>query len=269
MVHALIFDLDDTLVLEEASAEAAFIETGGLAQAKYGIDPHVLHTAVRKNCRDLWYGFSSHPYCKIVGISSWEGLWAEFTGPDPDLKALRDWAPTYRLESWRTALLSYGIDDCRLAAELAETFPRLRRKKHVVYPDTIPILRELSRNYSLGLLTNGAPDLQRLKIEGSGLAGYFDRILISGDIGIGKPDRRIYERILEQLGARADTTLMIGNNLTSDIRGAQDVGLRAVWLNRCSRSRDDRIIPDWEISSLNELPRILSAIPNYGNPNGA
>jgi putative hydrolase of the HAD superfamily len=258
MIEALIFDLDDTLVVEEASAEEAFVETGALAQTRYGIDPHDLHATLRKTCRELWYAFPSHPYCKRVGISSWEGLWAEFTGADPNLKALHDWAPSYRFESWRIALLSHGIVDPALAAELAETFPRLRRKKNIVYPDTVPALSGLSRDHSLGLLTNGAPDLQRRKIEGAGIAGYFDEVLISGEIGIGKPDRRIFEMILGRLNANVETALMIGNSLTNDIQAAQQADLRAVWVNRSGKFRDDSITPDWEISDLDALIHILA-----------
>ncbi len=260
-VDTLIFDLDDTLVVEEATAEACFIKTGELVRARYGLDPRELHTTVRKICRELWYAFPSHPYCKRVGISSWEGMWAEFTGCDPDLKPLRDWAPTYRYESWRTALRSHGIDDPELAVQLAETFLRLRRDKHVVYADSVQTLEKLSRNYSLGLLTNGASDLQRRKIEGAGLAGYFGGIIISGEVGIGKPDQRVFEKLLILLRAGAQTTLMIGNSLTTDVQGAQESGMRAVWINRSGKPRDDRIVPDWEISSLDALDSILDSLP--------
>jgi putative hydrolase of the HAD superfamily len=257
-IHALIFDLDDTLVVEEASAEAAFIESGELARDRYGLDPRELHTTLRRICRELWYAFPSHPYCKRIGISSWEGLWAEFTGPDPELKALRNWAPTYRCKSWQLALRGHGIDDPGLAAELAETFPRLRRGKHVVYEDVPRVLEQLRGNYSLGLLTNGASDLQRRKIEGSGIAGYFDRVLISGDVGIAKPDRRFFEMMLSRMEARPETTLMIGNSLRTDIQGAQGARMLTVWINRSGSARDDAVVPDWEISSLDALSPILS-----------
>lgn len=259
-INTIIFDLDDTLAVEQALADAAIIETAELAQARYGLDPREMHTTLRKTCREIWHDFPSHPYCKKVGISSWEGLWAEFIGYDTNLRALHDWASTYRYESWRASLSRHGIDDPDLAAELAETFPRLRRCKHSVYPDTIKALERLSQGYSLGLLTNGAPDLQRRKMEGSGIAEYFDQILISGDVGFGKPDKRIFEMILTRLKASPKTSLMIGNSLTSDVQGAQNTGLRTVWINRSGKSRDDRIVPDWEISSLDELDAILRSL---------
>jgi len=260
IIDTLIFDLDDTLVVEQESAKAAIIETAELAQAKYGLDPHEMHTTLRETCREIWYEFPSHPYCKRVGISSWEGLWAEFTGPGKNLKALRDWAPTYRYESWRTSLSRHGIDDPDLAAELAETFPRLRRCRHEVYPDTMDALKRFSQGYALGLLTNGTPDLQRRKMEGAGVAAYFDQILISGDIGFRKPDKRVFETILTRLNAGPETSLMIGNSLTSDVQGAQGIGMRTVWINRSGKARDDSVVPDWEIASLEELDTILDFV---------
>jgi putative hydrolase of the HAD superfamily len=259
-VSTLIFDLDDTLVVEEASAEAAFVETGELARARYGLDPLELHTTLRQACRELWYAFPAYPYCKRVGISSWEGLWAEFTGDDPDLGTLRDWAPTYRQESWMQALLRHGIDDPQLAAELAGTFPRVRRGKQVVYPDTLPTLDRLQHTYVLGLLTNGTPDLQWIKIQGSGIAGYFDQVLVAGEIGIAKPDPRFYGAFLARLEAQPEETLMIGNSLTLDVQGGQAAGLRAVWVNRSGQARDEAIVPDWEVTDLGELDPILASV---------
>lgn len=259
-IDTVIFDLDDTLVVEEASAEAAFIETGELARARYGVDARVLYQTVRKVCRELWYAFPSHPYCKRIGISSWEGMWAEFTGPDPELKPLRDWAPAYREASWRGALRLHGIEDPELAAEMAEAFPRLRRAKHRIFPDTLEVLDKLSPVYSLGLLTNGASDIQRRKIAGAGIGRYFAQIMIAGETGLAKPDRRAFELLLSRLEAPAGRAVMIGDRLATDIRGAQEAGMRAVWVNRERLNRDSPVVPDWEISSLKELHPILAAL---------
>lgn len=257
-LSALVFDLDDTLMVEEGSAEAAFVAAGEPARERYGIDPRALHLTLRRACRELWYAFPEHPYCKRVGISSWEGMWAEFTGPGPELERLRSWAPAYRFESWRAALCRHGVDDPALAGEMAEAFPRLRRRLHVVYPDTLPALGGLG-GFALGLLTNGAADLQRRKIAGAGIGGYFREILISGDVGFGKPDPRIYGLMLERLGAAPHAALMIGNNLVTDIAAAQRARMRAVWVNRAGAAREGGIVPDWEIADLTELGAVLEA----------
>ncbi len=253
----ILFDLDDTLVVEEASAADAFLQTCALAEQRYGIPAGELHVTLRQTCREIWHASPARAYCVAVGISSWEGLWAGFHGDVPELQILRSWVPTYRLESWRQALLRHGIDDVQLAEELAETFPRIRRTLHVVYGDVIPVLSELAPRYPLGLLTNGAPDLQRFKIRAAGLEPYFREIVVAGEVGVGKPNPAVYRLMLSRMGVRAETAVMIGDHLRRDVAGAQEAGLAAIWLNRQGSPREENVFPDWEIHSLTELRDIL------------
>lgn len=255
---ALVFDMDDTLVVEKASAEAAFLTTCELARARYGIEPTDLHATLRETCRGIWHASPVRAYCVEIGISSWEALWARFEGADESLRILREWSPTYRHNSWCEALGRHGIDDVDLAHELAEAFPIHRRELHIVYDDVRPALEHFKRTFRLGLLTNGAPDLQREKMAGSGIAEYFDEIVVSGEVGFGKPNPRIYETMLSRLAVTADEALMVGNSLGSDVQGAQSVGMKAVWLNRAGRSRDGTIIPNHEITDLTELMHLLA-----------
>jgi putative hydrolase of the HAD superfamily len=112
----------------------------------------------------------------------------------------------------------------------------------------------------LGLLTNGAADLQRRKIEGAGIGKYFDQVLISGETGWAKPDQRAFELMLSRLGSRTEHTLMIGDRLSTDIVGAQGAGIRAVWVNRSRKEKDSPVVPNWEISSLDEVNSILAEL---------
>jgi len=253
MMKALIFDLDDTLVVEAASAESAFLETCRLAESRYRVDPQKLHATVRETCRRLWHQAPVHSYCLEIGISSWEGLWARFEGDNDNLKVLRYWSPIYRFNSWHEALLQHGIDDKEFATELAEEFPANRRKRHVVYDDVLPVLEFFSQSRLLGLLTNGVPDLQWEKIKGAGIQEYFDEIVISGEVGFGKPDRRIYETILSRLKVKLKDVIIIGNGLRSDVQGAQAIGMKAIWLNRTGKPRDNSVVPYFEVSTLQEL----------------
>ncbi len=257
-MKTLIFDLDDTLVVEKASAAAAFLETCQLAASRYGLEPETLHQTVRETCRELWYDHSpARSYAVDVGISSWEALWSRFQGDNEHLAAFRDWAPYYRRQSWRNALLEHKIDDISLAEELAETFPVRRRDRHVVYPDVRPALEELRHSYRLVLLTNGASDLQREKIDGAGIGSYFEETLVAGDIGVAKPNRRMFTTILARLGAEPSEAIMLGDSLRKDIAGAQAVGLKAVWINREGVPRHDGITPDLEVTNLKEFQEEL------------
>ena len=260
LIEALLLDFDDTLVVEEPSAEEAFLAACELAREKYGIEPAALHESLRNNARRIWKAAPTHPYCRAIGISSWEGLWARFLGDHPSLRALREWSPDYRREAWCAALAEHGVDDIQLAEQLGEAFPEERRKRHVVFPEAEAVLKELRNRFKLGLITNGASDLQREKIDGSGLAHYFDSITISGEIGVGKPDPIIFKAALDSLGATPDTTVMVGNSLKSDIAAAQAVGLKAIWINRSASTHDGEIKPDAEITSLSELLTLIERL---------
>ena len=126
-----------------------------------------------------------------------------------------------------------------------------------MYDDVRPALERFGQTYRLGLLTNGAPDLQREKIAGAALAEYFDAIVVSGEVGFGKPDGRIYQAMLSRLGAAAQETVMIGDGLHTDVQGARAAGMKTVWVNRAGAARDNTIIPDFEIRTLTELQSLL------------
>src|SRR5271163_4163734 len=187
-VRAVIFDLDETLIEEEATNDASALAAGRIAQARRGVDPLALLAALRMRSRELFLAGPMIDYCRDVGISSREALWGTFAGDDSSLAQLRDWMPIYRLRSWTSALNELGIDDEALAAELAEFFAIDRSRRHVVFAESEQVLHNLKNHFKLALLTNGAPDIQGAKIDGSNLASFFDTIVISGDHGYGKPD---------------------------------------------------------------------------------
>ena len=256
-IRSILFDLDDTLVVEGASADAAFSATCECAHEKYGIDPETLHQSVRYHARELWRASATITYCRAIGISSWEGLWARFLGNHPNLKKLRTWAPIYRREAWFRALIDHGVKDLSFAERLSDVFPSERRERHVVFSDVEDSLTNLRENYRLALLTNGAPDLQREKIQGANLARFFDAILISGEVGIGKPDCRIFKIALDALAVSPSEAVMVGDSLARDILGAQRVGLKAVWLNRSGNDATNQVTPDVQIENLSQIHELL------------
>ena len=235
-VRAVIFDLDETLIEEETSNDASALAAAGIAVARHGIDRVALLAALRKRSRELFLTGPMIDYCRDIGISTREALWGSFTGDDSSLVQLRQWMPTYRLRSWTGALEELGIDDQTLAAELAEFFAIDRSRRHVVFAESEQVLRELKKKFRLALITNGAPDIQGTKIDGSNLASFFETIIISGDHGFGKPDRRIFQLALERLGVEAHEAVMIGDSLNRDIAGARDAGIRTIWINRYNRT---------------------------------
>lgn len=254
MTAALLLDLDDTLVVEDAAATAAFRATADVPAAGCGLDAAALAAAARTRARQLWNAAPEHPYCLRIGISSSEGLWCRFEGDGPETRALRAWAPEYRREAWRLALLDQGVDDPGLAEALGERFPAERRARHRTYADAAPALDRLAGEWTLALVTNGAACLQREKLAASGLAGRFAQVVVSEDVGAGKPDPAAFRLVLDRL--RPARAVMVGDSLTSDVQGALAAGIEAVWINRDGRAGNAPGVP--QIASLAELPALLA-----------
>ena len=251
-VQTILFDLDETLILEKPVAIRALEQTGQRAHDEADVPPSQLREAVLERAGEIWRSTPVIDYCRRVGISSWEGLWCEFAGENEDLVWLREWSPTYRFETWSRALNDMGVDDERLARTLADDFIEIRRGLFEHFPETTAILEEIKGAVRLVLATNGASDLQRLKLETSGLAGYFDDVFVSGDVGFAKPHPRFFENALRLAHAGSEQTLMVGDNLRKDVGGAQEAGIRGIWVNRKDREPDE-IQPFAEIRNLLEL----------------
>jgi putative hydrolase of the HAD superfamily len=257
VADVLLFDLDETLMVEEPAAVAAFRATARRAAASHEVDVDALAVAARARARELWRAAPTHAYCRRVGISSWEGLWCRYAGEGPETRELREWSPAYRREAWRIALAEQGVEDRDLAEELGERFAVERRARHQVFPDAEVALQELSATYVPGVVTNGASCLQREKLSASGLGAYFRVVLVSADVGSAKPDALVFRRALDELAA--ERAVLVGDSLEKDVRGALAAGLGAVWLNRFGRSRpEDLDVP--EVTSLGELSHVLAAL---------
>jgi len=255
--QALLFDLDETLLHEAESVAADFREVCTLAQRQRGLDPAALEQSVRTRARALWEAVPIREWCVRVGTSSFGALTADFSGDGPELAWLRGWAPHYHREAWRRGLADNGLDDAGRAQSLATEFAETREWLHVPFPEAAQVLQVFSSGPRLGLLTNGFPAQQRGKLSGAGLTAYFDVIVVSGELGCGKPHRRPFEVALTQLGATVQSIWMIGDSLERDIAGAKAVGMKTVWVNRAGDPRDNTVVPDAEVRDLTELEKIV------------
>jgi putative hydrolase of the HAD superfamily len=261
MTRVLLFDLDETLMVEEPAAAAAFSATAQLAAHSYdAIDPAKLASDARSRARELWYAAPTHDYCMRVGISSWEGLWCRFEGNGPDERALREWSPAYRHAAWQLALADQEVDDPGLAGRLGERFGMERRARHEVFADAIETLELLKESYAMALVTNGAACLQREKLAASGLSDLFEAVVVSADLGIAKPNASLFEHALRQLGVDGDHAVMVGDSIPKDIDGALAAGLGAVWINRTGRPVPADRLNLMEISTLDDLPDTLAEL---------
>ncbi|HEX6745515.1 MAG TPA: HAD family hydrolase [Solirubrobacteraceae bacterium] len=260
MKRALLLDLDDTLVVEEPAAVAAFAATAGAAAEGHPLDPRQLALGARACARELWHGAEVCAFGRRIGISSWEALWCRYEGDGEELRAMRAWAPGFRRDTWRAALERQGVQDDDLAAELGERFGEERRARHETFEDAAPVLDALRGDYRLALVTNGASCLQREKFEASGLGDRFDAVVVSGDLRSAKPDPSVYAHALSALGAEPGDAVMVGDSLRNDVDGPIAAGLSGIWLNRTGEprpaDRDDLV----EIADLHALAGKLAGL---------
>jgi putative hydrolase of the HAD superfamily len=104
------------------------------------------------------------------------------------------------------------------------------------------------------LVTNSSARAQRAKLATVGLESAFTAVVISGDVGIAKPDPRIFHIAGKRLALEPSEVWHIGDSLATDVAGAHAAGIESVWLNRTGRPRAHRDpVPDREVESLDEV----------------
>ncbi|NUT78297.1 HAD-IA family hydrolase [Pseudomonas sp. C1C7] len=190
-----------------------------------------------------------------LGAVAVEHLWAireRIINSEPGLK--------YRISALRRRVLFQALEEAGYAraeaTDLAErSFEVFLHARHQleIFPEVQPTLEVLANHYALGVVTNGNADVRRL-----GLADYFKFALCAEDIGIAKPDARLFHEALQRGGVTARAAVHIGDHPGDDIAGAQQAGLRAIWFNPAGKIWEAERLPDAEIRSLTELPALLA-----------
>lgn len=261
MIRTLIFDLDDTLLWDRKSIATAFERTCEYAAKVHGVDALKLEEAVREEARKLYASYDTYEFTQQIGINPFEGLWGTFDDPGESFERMKEISPPYQKESWTKGLQRVGLQSAEFGETLAAKFIEERKNSPFVYDETFSVLERLKGNYTLVLLTNGSPSLQKTKLAITPeIEPFFEQIVISGAFGKGKPDPSIFEHVLQLIGNTAEQAVMIGDNLMTDILGASRVGMRSVWINRENKPKHDEIQATYEISHLDEIFPILNSL---------
>jgi putative hydrolase of the HAD superfamily len=258
-LRAVLFDLDDTVIVDEAVSREAFYVVGRLARDRHGAEAQRFARDAAERAKFLWDLGPCQPFCHNLGISAFECLWGRFEG-DGEFRKLRNWAFAFREQVFDHALREQMIESIEGSRELAEAFGKERRLMQRLMPDARETLTRLGAKYLLGMVTNGAPDLQREKIAASGVESLFKAVVISGEYGIGKPRPEIFLHATDRLGVRPDEAVMVGNSLKRDIAGARNAGIRSVLLKVSGSEEEAAVDPDFCIMGLVELPALLDRL---------
>ena len=127
--------------------------------------------------------------------------------------------------------------------------------------ELVPQARELldylkSRSYRLHIISNGFKEVQFKKMKSAGIENYFEKIILSDEVGVNKPHPDIFRYALNKTGSSKNTSLMIGDNYDADILGAMRSGLDQVYFNPLQKQIPDEF-PTYEVQTLSEIQDIL------------
>jgi HAD superfamily hydrolase (TIGR01509 family) len=167
-------------------------------------------------------------------------------------------------EMFRQAFSGIGFD---LPDDVIEHIVALDHSAYsnsiTVEPEVLHTLEHLRQNaYRMGLVSNISlrPDLMRADLERMGLAHYLDATVFSSEVGVRKPDLRIFREALDRLGVEPAETVFVGDRLYDDVSGAQAAAMRAVLTRQFRQEDDPEYAPDAVIPHLSELPAVLDKL---------
>ena len=225
---AVLLDLDDT-ILDFHKAEAAALTR---TLREMGLEPR----------EEILRRYSA------INRRQWELL--------EEGKQTREETLTRRFE---LLFAEYGIEASGPAAR--DCYEENLSHGHFFMPGAQELLETLHGRYALYIVSNGTPKVQAGRIASAGIARYFERIFVSEELGAVKPSAAFFERSVGRVpGFDPARALLVGDSLTSDIRGARNAGIRSCWFNFRGEAPRADIPADYEIRSLSELPPLLARL---------
>lgn len=229
---AIFFDLDETLLDTSGCRPPAVEASFRVAAQKY---PQLNLEAWRKASEEV--------------KAEMHDLW--LNSPNSGAELLRE--GSYRI------LKKLGIDDREFATHVSQAYYQAWVSHLKLFPEVREVLAALRGRFRLGVISNGPSDIQRYKLKLFDLEREFDPIVISGEVGVAKPNPAIFRRALELARVSPPEALYVGDSPVYDIVGAKGVGMQMVWVNRNSlpakklEVKPDGIVRDlWELLTLAE-----------------
>ena len=168
---------------------------------------------------------------------------------------------------WRSIIQAHRTDFTRalpagklrqMPLFLAEMSRGISRRRLSLYPHVREVLDVLRERYPLAIVTDAQSAYARGELHKVGLLGHFDPIVVSGDHGYRKPDRRLFQFALDGMGVAAGNALYVGNDMYRDIFGAREAGMRTVMFDsdQAAKAYLD-CVPDYTITEFRDLLAIL------------
>ena len=229
MINNILFDLDDTIFDFHLAEKKALTKT----LIHFNINPD-------KNILDRY---------SQINASQWKLLeQGKITREDVKIKR------------YEILFEENGIKQCT-PQEATNYYEQQLSIGHFFIPEAQQVIKKLSAGYRLYIVTNGSKKVQQGRIKSSGIGKYLDNIFVSEEIGYEKPASEFFEKCFLQIpDFKKDETVIVGDSLSSDIKGGQNAGIKTIWFNRNNAQNGSDVIPDYEISSLSRIECILQQI---------
>ncbi len=222
----LIFDADETLFDFKKSEKEAFKNT-----------MHQFNIDYEEN-----YHFTIYHEINVA-------IWKEFE---------QGLITQEKLKTERFRRFINRLNMCLDEVELAHAYMEHLSNASFLYEGCEELIKSLSLTYRLCIVTNGLSLVQNKRIRKSGIAKYFDTIVISEEISIAKPNPAIFEYALEQMQySDKNKVLVIGDSLSSDIRGGANYGADTCWYNPKQLKNDTLLNPTYEVADYTALKALL------------
>lgn len=221
----VLFDLDHTLFDTDAAEAAAFADT----VTSVGVeDPAAVFPVYDRINQGLWRAVER----------------GEITPND------------LRTERFERFIASIEVDADPVA--MADRFVEGLGGFGELYAGAFDVLASMSQQAVLALITNGLGPVQRARVERLGIGGFFDAVVISGEVGVSKPDPRIFDIVFDELGDdRRDAAIIVGDSLSSDMAGGINAGIDTCWYNPGGGADGSGLGLSLEVRSLAALPQAL------------
>ncbi|MBQ2854395.1 MAG: YjjG family noncanonical pyrimidine nucleotidase [Oscillospiraceae bacterium] len=224
MIEFLFLDLDDT-ILDFRKAEYIAI---GRTIADFGVEPA---DAVRHRYHEInkWH---------------WEQL-EKGTMTRAEILTNR----------FRVLFEELGVEVD--AEKVARTYEKNLSQGHWFLPGAEEAVERLSKKYRLFLASNGTASVQKGRMTSANLYRFFETVFVSQEIGHNKPSKAYFDACFASIpGFDREKAMIVGDSLSSDIRGGINAGLKTVWVNPDHKDCSD-IKPDYEIEALSQLETLL------------
>lgn len=161
-----------------------------------------------------------------------------------------------RVGRFLDTLKELNAENKQIATQLGERYVQVSPYQTSLLPHANETLKELKENnHILHIITNGFKEVQFIKLRNSNIIHYFDDILCSDEIGVNKPDPLVFQSAMKRTKAKAEESMMIGDDFEADVLGAEKVGIKGILFDPNEHFKANNAVQ--KIKSLKEVPPIV------------